>query len=167
MRRKTRLRRQSDARRADELARQLIQARAELDILRPRARRAAELDRECLELRRALREAQDARPRFRIYEAEHAGRSASSWATEAQAVRELWHAHHLEGECPAQGRVNILLRLLERPGRYRRVDNWRVVLTGDGYAWTCSICDRTYPAPLGFAWAVRPCPHPGAPDPLS
>ena len=103
------------------------------------------------------------RRRPKINAAEYEGRSAESWALEAKAIREILHDHHLNGWCSAQADVNRLLKLFGTASKYARTDNWRVELREDGYAWSCAICESTYPAPLGYAWAIKPCPHPGAP----
>ncbi len=142
-------------------------ARRHTDGLVVRAKRASQLEREIHKLRREI---DLLKLRYRrhpvINKAEYEGRSAASWARESKAIREILHDHHLNGWCAAQADVNRLLNLLRADHRYKKADNWRVALGPDGYAWTCSICQRTYPAPLDYYWAVRPCPHPGAPEAL-
>lgn len=142
-------------------------ARRHADAVTVRAARATELEREAQIMRRDIHSLKhQLRRRPRINEAEYEGRSAESWAREAKAIREILHDHHLNGWCSAQADVNRLVGLLQKDHRYRKTDNWRVELGADGYAWTCAICKSTYPAPLDYEWAIKPCPHPGAPATL-
>lgn len=101
----------------------------------------------------------------------HEGRTAASLAYELEVVRQLFMDHHIFGTCPTtehiqqlQDEVLRMMRLLK--ARYGKTDNWRVRLSGSKAHWHCSICRRTYAGPLEFEWASKPCPHPGAPEPV-